>query len=94
MTRHKKTRSLADKVTIRTGKRKDYRKWRRDNPDEVTSSRRYTQKKKRQRKAQSDSKLERQAREGFTLPLHSAPSPDETSAPDASAGDETTKSDD
>ena len=28
MTRKKKTRSLADKVTIRTGRRKDYKKWR------------------------------------------------------------------
>ncbi len=26
MTRKKKTRSLADKVTIRTGRRKDYKK--------------------------------------------------------------------
>lgn len=43
MTR-KKTRSLADKVTIRTGRRKDFKKWRHDNPDQVTSSRRFVAK--------------------------------------------------
>ncbi|MEC9482971.1 MAG: hypothetical protein UMU75_06530 [Halomonas sp.] len=60
MTRRKKTRSLADKVTIRTGRRKDYRKWRHENPDEVTSSRRFVQKKQQQRKAQAARKLARQ----------------------------------
>lgn len=60
MTRRKKTRSLADKVTIRTGRRKDYRKWRHENPDEVTSSRRFTQKKRQQRKLQAARKQERQ----------------------------------
>ncbi len=62
MTRRKKTRSMADKVTIRTGRRKDYRKWRHENPDEVTSSRRYTQKKRQQRKAQAARKLAREQR--------------------------------
>nr|WP_298416154.1 hypothetical protein [uncultured Halomonas sp.] len=69
MTRRKKTRSLADKVSIRTGKRKDYRKWRRDNPDEVTPSRRYVEKKRQQRKAQAARKLERE-RSAPTLDLH------------------------
>ncbi|MCM2130941.1 hypothetical protein [Larsenimonas rhizosphaerae] len=79
MTRQKKTRSLADKVTIRTGRRKDYRQWRHDNPDEVTSSRRYVQKKARQRKAQAVNKQERMQREGFTLPLHgNTPSSEES----------------
>ena len=56
MTRRKKTRSLADKVTIRTGKRKDYRRWRHDNPDEVAPSRRYVDKKTQQRKLQAERK--------------------------------------
>ncbi|TFH85458.1 hypothetical protein EQG41_17345 [Billgrantia azerbaijanica] len=60
MTRRKKTRSLADKVTLRTGRRKDYRKWRHENPDQVTSSRRFTQKKRQQRKLQAARKLARQ----------------------------------
>lgn len=60
MMRKKKTRSLADKVTIRTGKRKDYRRWRHDNPDEVVSSRRFTEKKRQQRKLQAARKLARQ----------------------------------
>nr|WP_297458817.1 hypothetical protein [uncultured Halomonas sp.] len=60
MTRVKKTRSLADKVTIRTGRRKDYRKWRHENPDEVASSRRYTSKKRQQRKLQAERKLARE----------------------------------
>jgi hypothetical protein len=60
MTRKKKTRSLADKVTLRTGRRKDYRKWRHENPDEVTSSRRFVQKKRQQRKAQAARKQARQ----------------------------------
>lgn len=70
MTRRKKTRSLADKVTIRTGKRKDYRRWRNDNPDEVQSSARFVNKKRNQRKAQAASKLDRQRREAAPLPLH------------------------
>ncbi|MGC3873049.1 hypothetical protein ACPF7Z_07245 [Halomonas sp. GXIMD04776] len=69
MTRRKKTRSLADKVSLRTGKRKDYRKWRRDNPDEVAPSRRYVEKKRQQRKAQAARKLERE-RSAPTLELH------------------------
>ncbi|MFG6178192.1 hypothetical protein ACGTN6_13175 [Halomonas sp. THAF12] len=60
MTRKKKTRSLADKVTIRTGRRKDYKQWRHENPDEVTSSRRYTEKKRQQRKLQAERKQARQ----------------------------------
>nr|WP_300314982.1 hypothetical protein [Halomonas sp.] len=60
MTRRKKTRSLADKVTIRTGRRKDYKQWRQENPDQVTSSRRFTQKKRQQRKIQAMRRLERQ----------------------------------
>lgn len=71
MTRQKKTRSLADKVTIRTGRRKDYRRWRHDNPDEVHSSQRYVTKKRTQRKAQAARKLERQQSEAAApLPLH------------------------
>ncbi|WP_043526669.1 hypothetical protein [Litchfieldella xinjiangensis] len=69
MTRRKKTRSLADKVTIRTGKRKDYKKWRHEHPDEITSSRRYTQKKAQQRKLQAARKMARQE-EAKTLELH------------------------
>ncbi|HET8790645.1 MAG TPA: hypothetical protein VFM75_05500 [Modicisalibacter sp.] len=61
MTRKKKTRSLADKVTIRTGRRKDYRKWRHENPDEVTPSKRYTDKKRQQRKLQAERKLARES---------------------------------
>ena len=60
MTRRKKTRSLASKVTIRTGRRKDYRQWRHDNPDEVKSSARNTQKKRQQRKLQAARRLARQ----------------------------------
>ncbi|REC96100.1 hypothetical protein [Kushneria indalinina] len=71
MTRRKKTRSLADKVTIRTGKRKDYRRWRHDNPDQLHSTPRFAAKKRDQRKNQAASKLERQRREATTLPLHS-----------------------
>ena len=70
MTRRKKTRSLADKVTIRTGKRKDYRRWRHDNPDEVAPSRRYVDKKTQQRKLQAERKRQRQS--APPLPLHSA----------------------
>lgn len=68
MTRRKKTRSLADKVQIRTGKRKDYRRWRHDNPDEVTSSRRYVDKKTKQRQDQAERKRQRQS--APPLPLH------------------------
>lgn len=78
MTRQKKTRSLADKVTIRTGRRKDYRRWRHDNPDEVHSSQRYVAKKRTQRKAQAARKLERQQSEGTApLPLHGERRPDD-----------------
>ncbi|QJQ94732.1 MULTISPECIES: hypothetical protein [Halomonadaceae] len=69
MTRRKKTRSLADKVTIRTGKRKDYKKWRHDNPDQVAPSRRFTQKKVQQRKLQAIRKLARQ-QQGTTLDIN------------------------
>ncbi|NWN81483.1 MAG: hypothetical protein HLX48_00605 [Halomonas sp.] len=60
MTRRKKTRSLADKVQIRTGRRKDYKKWRHENPDQMVSSTRYTQKKRQQRKLQAARKQARQ----------------------------------
>lgn len=72
MTRRKKTRSLADKVQIRTGRRKDYRKWRHENPDEVTSSRRFTQKKRQQRKLQAARKLARQEA-GVPIAIHTPP---------------------
>lgn len=70
MTRRKKTRSIASRVTIRTGRRKDYKQWRHDNPDQLQSSQRYTQKKKKQRKQQAARKLERQ-QSATTLDLHS-----------------------
>ncbi len=69
MTRRKKTRSIADKVTIRTGRRKDYKQWRHENPDEVTSSRRYTDKKRQQRKLQAERKLARQE-SGQKIAIH------------------------
>lgn len=69
MTRRKKTRSLADKVTIRTGRRKDYKQWRHENPDQVTSSRRFTQKKRQQRKLQAARKQARQE-EGQSIAIH------------------------
>ncbi|MFP4138038.1 MAG: hypothetical protein ACLFSR_06750 [Halomonas sp.] len=69
MTRRKKTRSLADKVQIRTGRRKDYKQWRHENPDQVTSSTRYTQKKRQQRKVQAARKLARQ-RQGQKIAIH------------------------
>ncbi|MFB9146279.1 hypothetical protein ACFFU2_07060 [Halomonas alkalicola] len=72
MTRRKKTRSLADKVTIRTGRRKDYKKWRHENPDQVTSSTRYTQKKRQQRKLQAARKLARQE-SGESIAIHPEP---------------------
>ncbi|WP_027349642.1 hypothetical protein [Halotalea alkalilenta] len=76
MTRRKKTRSIADRVTIRTGRRKDYKKWRHENPDQVVSSRRYLQKKRDQRKLQAARKLERQ-KDAPTLDVHGAPPSDE-----------------
>ncbi|MAM56669.1 MAG: hypothetical protein CMN25_04980 [Salinicola sp.] len=77
MTRRKKTRSLADKVTIRTGKRKDYRRWRHDNPDEVAPSRRYVDKKTQQRKLQAERKRQRQS--APPLPLHKPANDDKDS---------------
>lgn len=76
MTRRKKTRSIADRVTIRTGRRKDYKKWRHENPDQVVSSRRYLQKKRDQRKLQAARKLERQ-KDAPTLDVHGAAPSDE-----------------
>ncbi|HDZ45983.1 hypothetical protein LCGC14_0053630 [marine sediment metagenome] len=70
MTRKKKTRSLADKVTIRTGRRKDYKKWRHDNPDQVAPSRRFVAKKQQQRKLQAVRKLARQ-QDGQSIAIHS-----------------------
>ncbi|MEQ6887681.1 hypothetical protein ABE957_03190 [Halomonas sp. CS7] len=69
MTRQKKTRSLADKVKIRTGKRKDFKKWRHENPDQVASSTRFTQKKRQQRKLQAARKQARQEA-GPSIEIH------------------------
>lgn len=69
MTRRKKTRSIASRVTIRTGRRKDYKKWRHENPDQVHSTQRYVNKKRKQRKEQAARKMERQ-HAGTTLELH------------------------
>lgn len=77
MTRRKKTRSLADKVNIRTGKRKDYKKWRHENPDQVTSSQRFTQKKRQQRKLQAARKLARQE-QAASIAIH----PERPATPD------------
>ena len=72
MTRKKKTRSLADKVTIRTGRRKDYKKWRHDNPDQV--------KKQQQRKLQAVRKLARQ-QSGQDIAIHPDKSSSDASKP-------------
>ena len=69
MTRRKKSRSMADRVMIRTGRRKDYKQWRHEHPDQVKSSDRYTRKKLKQRKSQAARKLERQQNAPI-LPLH------------------------
>ncbi|MCL7928810.1 hypothetical protein [Halomonas llamarensis] len=69
MTRRKKSRSLADKVTIRTGRRKDYKKWRHDNPDQVAPSRRFVAKKQQQRKLQATRKAARQE-SGQPISIH------------------------
>ncbi|NVN55080.1 hypothetical protein FLM52_04615 [bacterium Scap17] len=69
MTRRKKSRSIADKVQIRTGRRKDFKKWRAENPDQVHSGPRYVAKKKDQRKSQAAAKLERMNAAPL-LPLH------------------------
>lgn len=79
MTRRKKTRSIADKVQIRTGRRKDYKKWRAENPDQVHSGPRYVSKKKDQRKTQAAAKLERM-KAAPLLQLH----PDAPAAQDSS----------
>ncbi|MGJ7456401.1 hypothetical protein [Halomonas sp. RA08-2] len=94
MTRRKKTRSLADKVQIRTGRRKDYKQWRHENPDQVTSSTRYTQKKRQQRKIQAARKLARQqAGEGIAIhPEQATESPEteslETESPKTASPDQ------
>ncbi|PRY73613.1 hypothetical protein [Halomonas ventosae] len=80
MTRRKKTRSLADKVQIRTGKRKDFKKWRHENPDQVTSTTRFTQKKRQQRKLQAARRLARQE-SGQPIAIHP-----ESSNPDTPEG--------
>ncbi|MFG6666351.1 hypothetical protein ACGK9R_04495 [Halomonas sp. HNIBRBA4712] len=82
MTRKKKTRSLADKVTIRTGRRKDYKKWRKENPDQVAPSRRFVAKKQQQRKLQAVRKLARE-QSGQTIEIH----PDKK--PEPAPGDDT-----
>lgn len=68
MTRRKKTRSLADKVMIRTGRRKDFKKWRSENPEATGPSKRMLGKKAKQRKEQAARKQERQRREAAVLP--------------------------
>lgn len=83
MTRKKKTRSLADKVTIRTGRRKDYKKWRHDNPDLVAPSKRFVAKKQQQRKLQAVKKLARQ-QSGQQIAIH----PDKASQSDSPKGDD------
>ncbi|GAA3905649.1 hypothetical protein GCM10022228_14900 [Halomonas cibimaris] len=60
MTRRKKTRSLADKVSIRTGRRKDYKQWRHANPDQTGPSKRFAAKKQKQRQQQAQKRLQRQ----------------------------------
>jgi hypothetical protein len=80
MTRKKKTRSLADKVTIRTGRRKDYKKWRHDNPDQVAPSRRFVAKKQQQRKLQAVRKLARQ-QSGQQIAIHPDKANNETNKP-------------
>ncbi|WNK21485.1 hypothetical protein P1P91_07395 [Halomonas piscis] len=60
MTRRKKTRSLADKVSLRTGRRKDYKQWRHENPDQAGPSKRFAAKKQKQRKLQAQRRLARQ----------------------------------
>lgn len=77
MTRRKKTRSLADKVQIRTGKRKDFKKWRHENPDQVTSTTRFTQKKRQQRKLQAARRLARQE-SGQPIAIHPGTSDHDT----------------
>ena len=85
MTRRKKTRSIADKVTIRTGKRKDFKKWRHENPDQVVSSRRYTQKKAQQRTFQAARKLARE-QQAPTLDVHDKPADANNSQDDSDKG--------
>jgi len=77
MTRRKKTRSLADKVQIRTGKRKDFKKWRHENPAQVTSTTRFTQKKRQQRKLQAARKMARQD-SGQPIAIHPETSDNDT----------------
>ncbi|MCL7941163.1 hypothetical protein M8009_12795 [Halomonas sp. ATCH28] len=77
MTRRKKTRSLADKVQIRTGKRKDFKKWRHENPDQVTSTTRFTQKKRQQRKLQAARRMARQE-QGQPIAIHPERAGDDT----------------
>ncbi|MBE0488494.1 MAG: hypothetical protein IBX53_05400 [Halomonas sp.] len=89
MTRRKKTRSLADKVQIRTGRRKDYKQWRHENPDQVTSSTRYTQKKRQQRKIQAARKLARQqAGEGIAIHPGQATESQKTESPGTGSPDQ------
>lgn len=85
MTRRKKTRSLADKVQIRTGRRKDFKKWRHENPDQVTSSTRYTQKKRQQRKLQAARKIARQDA-GQDIAIHPEQATESTGTENAETG--------
>lgn len=87
MTRRKKSRSIADKVQIRTGRRKDFKKWRAENPDQVHSGPRYVAKKKDQRKSQAAAKLERMNAAPL-LPLHpDAPARENSSSKDDGGGE-------
>ncbi|QQK63473.1 hypothetical protein F8A90_04555 [Cobetia sp. cqz5-12] len=87
MTRRKKSRSIADKVQIRTGRRKDFKKWRAENPDQVHSGPRYVAKKKDQRKSQAAAKLERMNAAPL-LPLHpDAPTKEDSSSKDDGGGE-------
>ncbi|MDL2190034.1 hypothetical protein QQF40_01330 [Cobetia sp. LC6] len=86
MTRRKKSRSIADKVQIRTGRRKDFKKWRAENPDQVHSGPRYVAKKKDQRKSQAAAKLERMNAAPL-LPLHpETPVKEDSSSKDDGGG--------
>ena len=87
MTRRKKTRSLADKVTIRTGRRKDYKQWRHENPDEVTSARRFSAKKRQQRKAQAARRLERM-RAAPSIEIHPEGKGPDSSNSDSNKGEQ------
>lgn len=80
MTRRKKTRSLADKVSLRTGRRKDYKQWRHANPDQAGPSKRFAVKKHKQRQQQAKRRLQRQ-KNAPDIDIHPAASADNSRAP-------------